>query len=181
MKDLMDYLPEGYQNSPETAAVQKAIQPELDMIWLARNDLLLQLNPNTATWGLKLWEEALGLSADPGKDLAFRRTRVVSKLRGSGTTTVAQIKNVSESFSNGEVEVEEIFSEYRVEIHFTGTIGVPPNLEDLRDALNEIMPDHLAWEFVFRYRTHQLILPYTHGLLCQFQHQAIREGDLTNE
>ena len=181
MRDLMDYLPEWYQDSPETVATQKAIQPELDMIWTARNDLLLQLNPNTATWGLDFWEEALGLPTDKSKELAFRRTRVVAKLRGSGTTTVPLIKNVSESFSNGEVEVAEFYSEYRVEIRFVGTIGIPPNLEDLRDALCDIMPAHLVWEFVIYYRIHQQVRPYTHGELSAFQHQTIREGDLTNE
>lgn len=181
MSELMGYLPELYEDSRETVAIETAIQPELDIVWDARHDLLLQLDPNAATWGLALWEAALGLTTDVGKELAFRRTRVVAKLRGKGTTTVALIKSVSESFSNGEVEVAEFYDEYRVEIRFVGTIGLPPNLEDLRDALDDIMPAHLVWEFVIYYRTHQLVRPYTHGQLQQFQHQTIREGDLTND
>ena len=58
----MSYLPEWYQNSRETVAIQESIQPEIDLIQQARDDLLAQLNPWTATWGVALWEDALGLA-----------------------------------------------------------------------------------------------------------------------
>jgi hypothetical protein len=178
VRELVSYLPEYYDNSSETATIQRAIQPEIDLVWSARDDLLLQLNPRTATWGLDYWEAALGLQVDRSKDLEFRRTRVVAKLRGRGTTTVALIKSVSESFSNGAVDVRDIAREYRVEIHFVGTIGIPPNLEDLRAALDDIMPAHLDWIFVIYYRTHEMVHRYTHGELRAFQHTTIREGQL---
>lgn len=177
---LMDLLPERYTGSAETVAFQEAFQPELDSLWAARNDLLLQLDPRTATWSLDLWESAFGIPVDSSKDIEHRRTRVISKIRGSGTTTVALIKSVSESFANGEVEVDEIYSEYRLEIRFVGQIGIPPNLEDLRTALQDIIPAHLAWEFIINYFRHEQLRPYTHGELAAFAHNAIREGDLTN-
>lgn len=179
MRELMSYLPDEYPNSKETVTIQDAIQPETAVLWTARDDVLLQLNPRTATWGLAYWEAAYGLSTDREKDIEFRRTRVIAKLRGRGTTTVALIKSVAESFSNGEVDVAEFAPEYRIEIRFVGTIGIPPNLEDLRDSLNDIMPAHLVWEFVIYYRTHQQVQPYTHGELAPFTHQAIREEPLT--
>lgn len=181
MKELMAYLPESYDGSPETRTIQEAVQPELEALWEGRDSLLAQLDPNTATWGLDYWEQALGLATDQSKEMEYRRSRIVSKLRGSGTTTAALIKNVSESFTNGEVDVEEAYGEYTVRIRFVGRIGIPPNLEDLRDALKDIMPAHLAWEFVITYRLNQEIQAYTHGGLAVFQHQTIREGDLTND
>ena len=180
MTDPMDYLPENYSVSAETKAIQEAIQPELTALWEGRDSLLAQLHPSTATWGLDYWERALGLSTDHSKELEYRRTRVVAKLRGNGTTTAALIKNVAESFTNGEVDVAELYSEYKVEIRFVGTLGIPPNMEDLRAALEDIMPAHLAWEFVIYYRTQDMVRQYTHGELSAFQHQTIREGDLTN-
>lgn len=178
MKDLMLYLPENYDQSAETRTIQEAIQPEMTKLQEARDDLLLQLNPYTATWGLKLWEAGLGLATDESKPLDYRRTRVVSKVRGNGTTTVALIKSVSESFSYGKVAVVEYYSDCKVEIRFVGTIGMPPNMDDLEDALNDIMPAHLTWDFVIYYRTHGQVGAYTHGQLAAFTHLTIREGNL---
>ena len=180
MKELMSYLPVNYDDSHETRTIQEAIQPELQTLWDGRNSLLEQLSPNTATWGLDLWEAALGLPTDPQQPIDYRRTRVVAKLRGNATTTVALIKSVAESFSNGIVDVIERYSEYRLDIKFVGTIGIPPNLEDLEATLREILPAHLDFAFFTNFRTHNMLRPYTHGELAAFTHTTIREGDLTN-
>ena len=63
------------------------------------------------------------------------------------------IQNVAESFSNGAVDVLEYPAEYRFEIKFTGTLGIPPNLDDLSAALEEIKPAHLAYDYIILYRT----------------------------
>lgn len=175
---LIDYLPHSYRDSAEMMALQDAIQPEIDELWRLRNDFLSQLDPMTATWGLEYWEKALGLKAEPGKQLDFRRTRVVAKLRGRSTTTVALIKEVSESFSNGQVDVVEIPEEDRLEIHLIGQLGIPPNMEDLAEILNEIIPAHLGWEFAIAFRPHSEVASYTHGELAAFTHHQIREEKL---
>ncbi len=182
MKRLMDYLPENYQDSPETVTVEEAIEPEINTLWDARNSLLEQLDPRTSTWGLIYWEQALGISVDLTKPLAVRRTRVISKIRGAGTTTVERIKNVCASFISGRVEVKEHYAEYWVEITFPDTYGTPPPpyLQDLRDTLKEIMPAHLGWGIRFFQRTHAELGRYTHGQLRKFTHEHIRGGDLTN-
>lgn len=175
---LIDYLPENYHGSTEMVALQEAIQPEIDALWEMRHDFLLQLDPMTATWGLTYWEKALGLKNGTEKQIEFRRSRVVAKLRGRGTTTVALIQEVAESFSNGEVDVAEVAEEDRLEIRFIGGIGIPPNLDDLKETLNEIIPAHLAWDFVIAFRLHSEVAAYTHGELAAFTHHQIREENL---
>lgn len=90
---------------------------------------------------------------EQGKDLEYRRSRIRSKLRGSGVTTVALIESVAESFSNGDVAVTEYPAQYRLEIKFVGTIGIPPNMDDLTASLREIVPAHLQWDYVLIYNT----------------------------
>lgn len=46
-----------------------------------------QLQLDTATWGLKYWEETLGIAVEEEKAPEFRRSRIRSKLRGAGVTT----------------------------------------------------------------------------------------------
>ncbi len=148
MKELMSYLPEWYENSQEMVAIQRAIQPEVARLWEARDDLLLQLDPRTATWGLNLWESGLGLRSSHSLSLAQRRANVAAKLRARETTTPALLREVSETILGVPVTVSEIFSGYRVAICFDAQGELPDGIDALRDQLDQIMPAHLVWDFL---------------------------------
>lgn len=148
LREPMSYLPEDYGGSPETVTIQEALRPELDLIWRARDELLLQLSPKTATWGLAYWEEAFGLPVDEGKDLEQRRSLVLAKLRGRATTTPALVKSLAEGILGVEIEVGEIFPEDRVELRLDAPNRLPPGLDDLKVLLDKIMPAHLTWDYL---------------------------------
>lgn len=167
MRALISRYPDFYAGSPEFVDMQNALEPEALALWTARDGLMDQLCVNTATWGLQYWEQTLGITVEQGKDLEYRRSRIRSKLRGSGVTTVALIESVAESFSNGDVAVTEYPQAYRLEIKFVGTIGIPPNLEDLTASLREILPAHLAWDYVMVYNTWDVTAQHTWDELRQ--------------
>ena len=167
MRVLIARYPDFYAGSPEFVDMQNALEPEALALWTARDGLMDQLCVNTATWGLQYWEQTLGITVEQGKDLEYRRSRIRSKLRGSGVTTVALIESVAESFSNGDVAVTEYPQDYRLEIKFVGTIGIPPNLEDLTASLREILPAHLAWDYVMVYNTWDMTAQHTWNELRQ--------------
>lgn len=167
MRVLIARYPDFYAGSPEFVDMQNALEPEALALWTARDGLMDQLCVNTATWGLQYWEQTLGITVEQGKDLEYRRSRIRSKLRGSGVTTVALIESVVESFSNGDVAVTEDPQAYRLEIKFVGTIGIPPNLEDLTASLREILPAHLAWNYVMVYNTWDMTAQHTWDELRQ--------------
>lgn len=167
MRVLIARYPDFYAGSPEFVDMQNALEPEALALWTARDGLMDQLCVNTATWGLQYWEQTLGITVEQGKDLEYRRSRIRSKLRGSGVTTVALIESVAESFSNGDVAVTEYPQAYRLEIKFVGTIGIPPNLEDLTASLREILPAHLAWDYVMVYNTWDMTAQHTWDELRQ--------------
>lgn len=148
MRELMSYLPENYPNSRETVVFQAALQPEVNTIWEVRDDLLAQLNPYKATWGLAYWEDALGLAADDGRTLGQRRARVVARLQGRDTTTPAVIQAVAETLLGFKVTVIEYFSEYRVELEVDSGRALPAGVPQLKERLREIMPAHLDWQLV---------------------------------
>lgn len=52
-------------------------------------------------------KEIYAIQVDRGTTKLLRRTRILNKLRGAGTTTKQMIQNVAESFSNGQVEIVE--------------------------------------------------------------------------
>jgi hypothetical protein len=151
---LVDLLPEFYKGVTPVEKLQEAFDYWIDRLKADRDALLLQLNVHTAGWGLALWEQQLGLPTDATKSEEFRRTRILSKLRGAGTTTKDMVKAVAESFSNGLVDViEHPPEEFAFDIKFVGTIGIPPNIDDLTAALNDIKPAHLAYVYVFIFMT----------------------------
>lgn len=148
MRELMSYLPELYEHSPEMIAIQQAIEPELRLAWNKRDDLLLQLDPHTATWGLVYWENAFGLTSNEALPLELRRNRVLARLRGMGTTTKERLKSVVETFCPGcAVSVREHYREYLVEIGLTITNQAIEDSNGLTETLQLIMPAHLVWGF----------------------------------
>jgi hypothetical protein len=98
------------------------------------------------------WEKEYGL---PKSDLPLeqRRAKVKSKMRGYGTVTVSNIKNVCDAYTNGNVTITEKPTEYEFEIKFNSVRGIPPNIEDLKKVIYQIKPAHLGVTYVYAYLT----------------------------
>ena len=107
---------------------------------------------------IKSHEEDVGLVPDTSADIEARRSRVLSKLRGTGTVTKTMMKNVAASFVNGDIEIIEYPSEYCFAVKFTSKTGVPYNIADIQAMIEEIKPAHLAVKYIFTYRLWQDIL-----------------------
>lgn len=155
----MSYLPENYPASRETAAFQRALQPEVELIWRARDELLAQLNPYTATWGLDYWEDGLGLANGQGLNLDVRQRLIVAKLQGRAATTPEVLKTVAETLLGAPVEVTELYSEYTVMLSAEAGYQPGPGMEQIRRQLRDIMPAHLDWQMVFPAVVHIKITP----------------------
>lgn len=176
--DLMLQLPDFYRSVP-FAELQRVLG---EMVRRASADLdfaMAQLWPQTASgWGLELWETAYGIPVEVDKDVDFRRTRIISKLRGQGTPTAELIRAVAASFVNGEVDIVEQPDQYTFVVKFVSIMGVPPNVEDLTAAINEIKPAHLAFVYEYIFRQWGLLRPYTWGQLAGKTWKDLREGTL---
>ena len=144
MSELMRYLPPYYDGSDESRTIQEAFQPELDGLWRFRNELFLQLNPNTATWGLAFWEQAFGIIVNESKPLELRRSAVISKLRGIGVVTAEMLRNMAEAFTHSPVTVTDMPRESWVWLRFV-LLDVPAYFQELQAALLEVMPAHLGF------------------------------------
>ena len=107
---------------------------------------------------IKNHEEDVGLVPDASADIETHRSRVLSKLRGTGTVTKTMMKNVAASFVNGDIEIIEYPSEYCFAVKFTSKTGVPYNITDIQAMIEEIKPAHLAVKYIFTYRLWQDIL-----------------------
>lgn len=149
MPRLKDYLPDRLV-SPVVEDFEDALQPQLDAIadlfaGISENELFAA---SAETW-LLLWETAFGIPTEPDKGLSDRRSRLMSKLRGASTTTKEQIRQVVASFANSDCEIIEDPANYSFTVKFVGTVGIPPNIADVKAAIEEIKPAHLAYTLLY--------------------------------
>lgn len=173
--ELKALVPESLSQIREFGMLYDTQGLELDDVYYAVNDVLDQCFVSSATWGLKFWEAVLGIPVDESKETAFRRDVVLSKIRGSGTVTVQMIDTTLESYSNSEINIVEHNDASAFEVVFVSTKGIPPNLPDLQNAIEELKPAHLAVIYTFRYNTYRFLEQFTHAQLSAYSHNYLRE------
>lgn len=149
MRPFISRYPGFLAGSAEFRDLQRAQEPELLDLWSARDSALEQLCADTANWGLRYWEETLGIPVDEEKDLEARRNRVKAKLMGADVSTVALVERVAELHTGIPAKVLEYPNQFWVELSFGLGGGPPGNLEGLVETLREIMPAHLGWGLRF--------------------------------
>ncbi len=158
---MFSFLPRYYETSRVMQADMNAKGAELDQLFAALDETLQQFFVRTATWGLERWERELGITTDLSKPLDQRRAVVESKLRGSGKFSGRLVKSVAEAYDGGTVDVSFQPAEWSFTIKFVDTLGIPPNLNDLKAVIDEIKPAHLAVVYEFSY----LLIREIHNVL----------------
>lgn len=136
------------RSDPFTAALTGSIDTSIQALDQRTNDFVAQLDIDTATWALDIYEKEYGIVSDRNKPLDERRSVIKSKMRGGGSLSATQIKIVADSFTNGDVIVS---LKDGIMIEFSSVIGTPPNMDDLKAALEMIKPAHLPISYKFRY------------------------------
>ena len=140
---LKDYVPFFISNIKEFQSIFNSEQIELDKINVSLQEILNQFFVSTATFSLSDWEEFVGIDKNTSKSIKERRSRILAKLRGQGTTTVEMIRDVCKSYIK-DIEVIEHPKTYSFEINLKSNNGFSSLLEDLYNSIEEIKPAHLG-------------------------------------
>lgn len=149
--NLISHLPKVLQSSIMFSEIYKASEIELCALQYHIGELDLQMNLDTATWGLSVYEKELGIVSNYELTFEDRRELIKAKLWGIGTSTLDMIKHTAISFSGGEVRIIEHHSEYRFTVQFIGIKGIPRNMQSFINILETIKPAHLAYDFKYTY------------------------------
>ena len=176
-RDLIKQLPKYYRNSAVMALILATDEAALNAAEAVINDTDNQCLIGTASSALARWENIFGIPNSEDSD-ERRRERILAKKRGGGTFTIAHLKKVISSFSNGEVEITELFDSYMIKITFVGQLGAPPYIDDVRDAIDEIIPAHIGYTIVIIYRTWAEISSKTWDEISEKSWTDIAEGEL---
>ena len=86
-------------------------------------------------------------------DIENRRSRCLSRIRGSGNCTISHIKYVAKCYGYGDIDLNEDFEHYRLTITFISTFGIPPKLDDFKKTMRTIIPAHIGIYYKFKYNT----------------------------
>ena len=153
MKVLIDRLPGFWAGAPQVVELQRVLDKMVQAAGSSQADTLAQLFLPTATWGLSWWEQAYGITPTSGQTEDQRRTRILGKIRGQGVATVALIQATAGAYVDAAVSVDEHPNEFRFTVVFDDIGAQPPDPEEMTDALNEIKPAHLTFDYLYLYHT----------------------------
>lgn len=138
---MIDYVPKYYHESDTAVNVIDREADEIIELNEEVADLLDQFFVETATWGLKFWERAVGIKPDENRSLDRRRARVKSRLRAKGVTTKEVIRNIARTHSQ-DVKVTQDPTNYEFTIEFLNPLD-NLDLTEVNSDMNEVKPAHL--------------------------------------
>lgn len=146
---MLRSLPVAYRTDKWVYDLLAAIQSLDDTQREQMLDITQQLFPGSMTWALAIEERDAGLASTG--TLEERRTALIARWRAAGKCDVELIQRVCDSWKNGEISVG--FAEGVILLTFVGAYGVPEaaELAALQDAVEHMIPCHLAVSYLYRY------------------------------
>lgn len=143
-KEMISYVSPIYQDSKIEQAIYEAIGSEWDNAEELVHEVLLQLHPQTATWGLVFWEQRLRLSTNLNEPLERRRRKVIAKRQSKHIINPERMAIILKNYTGADIEIIENIAPYTFEVKLTGREGFPKSLEDLYKEVKRIKPSHLS-------------------------------------
>ena len=147
--DMLRSVPVAYRKDRWVRDLLGAIQSMDDKQRAAMLDAAAQLFPDSMTWLLETEERAANLPSTG--TLEERRTALIARWRGSGKCDVDLIQRVCDSWKNGEISVG--FAAGVIMLTFVGAYGIPApaELAALQEAVDRVIPCHLASKYLWRW------------------------------
>lgn len=142
---ILGSVPYYYRESDVYKQMQGSVADDLNIDDASNEDLRLQLEVSTATWGLKYWEEELGIPVEPEQELPLRRGRVMAKLRSTGNFSAELLILVIEAFTDGTGEVELNIPDYSLYLNVVNNTTII-KLADIIEAIEQVIHAHIGWD-----------------------------------
>ena len=173
------YLPSFIVKGNILKDIFESQQAEADLLNNNIQDLIDNLFVETATWSLVNWEKKYNIPIDLEDTLENRRSRILARRVSKGQPfTKETIEAIANQFTNGSVEVIEHLESDYFTVKFVSTKGIPPKIQDVYDAINEIKASWLDVDYEFIYNTVYYLRQYTVRELRQYTVEELRTKEL---
>lgn len=142
--EMLQYITPMYQKSIIEQAIYEAIGREWDSADELAHEVMLQLFPQTATWGIVFWEQRVGLTTNTNEDIERRRRKVIAKLQSKHVITPERMAMILKNYTGSDILITENIEPYTFEVKLTGKKGFPKSLDYLYKTVRRIKPSHLS-------------------------------------
>lgn len=139
---LLSYMPYYYRNSEIIKNILNANAAELTKAQEKIINTINQFFLLDADTSLDKWEKEFGIITNKSLSIDERRKRILSKLRGLGTSTVDVIRNMCLSYVE-KANVIENNTDYSFTIELISSVGFSNFIMNLLEILEELKPAHL--------------------------------------
>lgn len=138
-----------YDNSYIGLWMYEVIGREWDEMRKWAEGLKDEINPQTCTWSIGIWEWVYGIETDESMPIKYRRQRILAKIIGVRPINPEVIRRGVAALMGGEldeVEVNDFVGPYRFEVILHPSGKSPFNYAKIFEYVREIKPSHLAFE-----------------------------------
>lgn len=120
---------------------------EVDEMHKWVRELRLQAFPQTATWGLRYWEQRYGLPVNESLPIEERRRRVLLWMVTEWPITRRQMEIIVSAIAGMPVEIEENVAPYVFRVFIRWNTDKLLDLVAVRNVIEESKPAHLTFQF----------------------------------
>lgn len=149
--EMLKYVENYYRESKYYLAQNNAKGKEFDIIHTIIEDLPNQFNPQTATWGLKLWEELLDINSIG--NIEERRTNILMKTATLQVITPISLERLIKKIFNIDTKIIRNFSPYTFLVEFKYEDDKEINLKIIRQLIEDYKEAHMAYNLLGDYDT----------------------------
>jgi len=138
-----------YDNSYIGLWMYEVIGREWDEMRKWAEGLKDEINPQTCTWSIGIWEWVYGIETDESLPIEYRRQRILAKIIGVRPINPEVIRRGVAALMGGEldeVEVNNFVGPYRFEVILHPSGKSPFNYVKIFEYVRKIKPSHLAFE-----------------------------------
>ena len=169
---MLDSVAPVYDRSKVTLylfqALGTVLEKETDFV---RNDLILQMFPQTATWGLKYWEDEYGVVTDLSKTLEERRAYFMSTVFFSKPPmTPKRLEDNIKSLTGFDCKITERIAPNTFEVRIRGYVK---DLTTVRKELDAKAPAHLIYTIFMAELIEVETKTFTAFTVSEFEHYEL--------
>lgn len=137
------------------------------------DDFILQIFPQTATWGLKYWEEEYGITTDESKTIDERRAYLMSVMFKKLPMTPYRVKQIVKGVTGCNCKVDDNTYQNSILIIIQGY--VPGKITLLKNELDKKLPAHISYTIRMSENYEMETSTYTGAGVSVLEHYEIQE------
>lgn len=146
-KMLFEWITSIYDDCKIMIQVYEALGVQFDNVNYMFEDILKQMFPQTATWGLELWERRLNLLTNESENMENRRGKVIAKIQSKVTVNPETMAVITKNFTGTDIKIIEWLKDW--------TFAVQTDAKNMNKAfeihkiIKRIKPSHMAYVLQF--------------------------------